>query len=418
MATSPRVGLLHYTCPPVIGGVETILQEQATRLAERGYPVTIVAGRGGPLSVGSAIKLVIIPELDSRHAEITELREQMMNGQLPPAFGPMTSKIEDLLQPHLAELDVVIVHNVLSLHFNLPLTAALWRAGDRGHPRLISWMHDLSWVNPLYRPWMHEGEPWDYLRRQHPHITPVFVSMQRMSEWQALTGAAVDASNVIPNGIDPATLLKLGPGGRALASRFKLLDTEVLLLAPVRITKRKNLEWAIDAAAGVRNAGRSVQLLITGPPGPHNPRSLEYVAELKRRTEQLRLQDSVRFLFEGSAAGSDDYAVDAATLSDLYMLSDVVVLPSASEGFGLPLAEAAVFRVPVVCTDLPAFREVAPEGATIVPLDAGSAGFTTAVLRAIDAPGARLRRHVLSALSWDRLIKERIEPLVTANTQS
>jgi glycosyltransferase involved in cell wall biosynthesis len=79
----------------------------------------------------------------------------------------------------------------------------------------------------------------------------------------------------------------------------------------------------------------------------------------------------------------------------------------------LPLAEAAVFRVPVVATDLPAFREVAPEGATIVPIDAGTAAFTSAVLRAIDAPSTRLRRHVLAALSWDRIISERIEPLIT-----
>ncbi|HET9847031.1 MAG TPA: glycosyltransferase family 4 protein [Candidatus Dormibacteraeota bacterium] len=414
--TRPRVGLLHYTCPPVIGGVETILQEQATRLAARGYPVTVLTGRGGPLADASGIGLVIIPELDSRHPKVSEVREALMQGAVPPLFGQLTARMDALLQPHLAELDVVIVHNALSLHFNLPLTVALWTAAHRARPRLISWMHDLSWVNPLYRPWMHDGEPWDYLRRQHPRITPVFVSLQRMDEWRALTGAAVDAESVIPNGIDPMTLLKLGPGARTLVSTFGLLESDVLLLAPVRITKRKNLEWAIDAAAAIRDAGRSVQLLITGPPGPHNPRSHEYVAELKQHTERLRLQDSVRFLFEATGASGGEYAVDAATLSDLYMLSDVVVLPSASEGFGLPLAEAAVFRAPVVATDLPAFREVASEGATLVPIDAGSAAFTAAVLAAIDSPSARLRRHVLAALSWNRLITERIEPLLAAAT--
>src|SRR5207247_130721 len=134
-----RVGLLHYTSPPIIGGVETILHEQAVRLAARGYPVTILSGRGGPL-----------PE------------------------------------PHAARLAI-------------------------------------SWLTPIYRPCLHEGEPWDLLRRQHPRITSIFVSAQRLEEWNQLMGAALDASHVIPNGIDAGTLLKLGPRATELNDRFGLL---------------------------------------------------------------------------------------------------------------------------------------------------------------------------------------------------
>jgi glycosyltransferase involved in cell wall biosynthesis len=416
MSTRSRVGLLHYTCPPIIGGVETILYEQATRLAARGYPVTILSGRGGPLPDRKAAKLVIIPELDSRDTAVSAVRDALDRGEFPSEFATLRANIIERLSTELAELDVVIVHNALTLHFNLPLTAALWTLADGKRPRIISWVHDISWLNPIYRPWMHEGEPWDLLRRQHPYITSIFVSTARLEEWRELTGANLDATHVIPNGIDPGALLHLGPRARELVTRFGLLSTDIVMLAPVRITKRKNLEWAIDAAAGVRASGRSVQLLITGPPGPHNPRSLEYVADLKHQTERLDLTDSVRFLFEDSGGLSGEYAVDAATLSDLYMLSDVVILPSASEGFGLPLAEAAIFRVPVVCTDLPAFREVAPEGVTFVPTAAGSPAFTAAVLTAIDSPPARLRRHVLGALAWDRIVSEQIEPLLTSRT--
>jgi mannosylglucosylglycerate synthase len=416
LGTRVRVGLLHYTCPPIIGGVERILYEQATRLAARGYPVTILSGRGGPLPDPKAAKLVMIPQLDSRQAEVSAVREALDSGQVPSGFRTLQADIRQRLSTELAELDVLIVHNALTLHFNLPLTAALWTLADADHARIISWVHDISWLNPIYRPWMHDGEPWALLRRQHPKITSIFVSAQRLEEWRELTGAALDATHVIPNGIDPSALLKLGTRARDMVARFGLISTDVVMLAPVRITKRKNLEWAIQAAAGVRASGRSVQLLITGPPGPHNPRSLEYVADLKRLTDKLGLQESVRFLFEQSPGATGDYAVDAATLSDLYMLSDVVVLPSTSEGFGLPLAEAAVFRVPVVCTDLPTFRELAPDGATFVPTGAGPEAFTAAVLNAIESPQARLRRHVLGALSWDRLITERIEPLLSPGT--
>jgi glycosyltransferase involved in cell wall biosynthesis len=347
---------------------------------------------------------------------VSAVREALDRGEVPSEFATLRADIIERLSTELAELDAVIVHNALTLHFNLPLTAALWTLADTNRPRIISWVHDISWLNPIYRPWMHEGEPWDLLRRQHSNITSIFVSTQRLEEWRALTGAALDDTQVIPNGIDPAALLKLGPRAAGLVTRFGLLSADVVMLAPVRITKRKNLEWAIDAAAGVRASGRTVQLLITGPPGPHNPRSLEYVADLKHQTERLGLQQSVRFLFEQSSGSTGEYAIDAATLSDLYMLSDVVILPSASEGFGLPLAESAIFRVPVVCTDLPALREVAPDGATFVPLSAGSSGFTAAVLSAIESPPARLRRHVLGALAWDRIITEHIEPLLTSPT--
>jgi hypothetical protein len=68
----------------------------------------------------------------------------------------------------------------------------------------------------------------------------------------------------------------------------------------------------------------------------------------------------------------------------------------------------------VVCTDLPAFREVAPEGVTFVPLADGPAAFAAAVLQALGSPVARLRHRVINALNWDRIVAERIEPLLSS----
>src|SRR5207245_5190934 len=190
VTTRARVGLLHYTSPPIIGGVETILHEQAVRLAARGYPVTILAGRGGPLPEQHAAKLAIIPELDSRATAVSAVREAPDSGEIPSEFATLRAEIVQRLTTELDELDVLIVHNALALHFNLPLTAALWTLADRHPTRIISWVHDISWLNPIYRPWMHEGEPWDLLRRQHPRITSIFVSAQRLDEWNQLPGAA------------------------------------------------------------------------------------------------------------------------------------------------------------------------------------------------------------------------------------
>jgi glycosyltransferase involved in cell wall biosynthesis len=142
---------------------------------------------------------------------------------------------------------------------------------------------------------------------------------------------------------------------------------------------------------------------------------MDYVEDLRELRRGLHLADCVNFLFEEIRSPSPDhYAVDSATLTDLYILSDVVVLPSSGEGFGLPLAEAALFRVPVVCTDLPAFRELAPEGVRYVPIEAGSEAFGTAVMDALDETATRLRRSVIRRLSWDRIVRDELEPLLIA----
>jgi glycosyltransferase involved in cell wall biosynthesis len=75
--------------------------------------------------------------------------------------------------------------------------------------------------------------------------------------------------------------------------------------------------------------------------------------------------------------------VDAETVEENYHQASAVVLPSLYEGFGLPLAEAIAHGVPVICSDLPAYREQlfrlgAGEFARVVP-----AGDVEALARAM-----------------------------------
>jgi glycosyltransferase involved in cell wall biosynthesis len=48
---------------------------------------------------------------------------------------------------------------------------------------------------------------------------------------------------------------------------------------------------------------------------------------------------------------------DAATVARNFLQASAVVLPSCYEGFGLPLAEALASGTPVICSDLPSYRE-------------------------------------------------------------
>ena len=63
---------------------------------------------------------------------------------------------------------------------------------------------------------------------------------------------------------------------------------------------------------------------------------------------------------------SDYFLVQDDTLRDLYLLSDCLLFPSRQEGFGLPVLEAALHRLPVWCGDIPAYRALAGTGSFLL----------------------------------------------------
>ena len=53
--------------------------------------------------------------------------------------------------------------------------------------------------------------------------------------------------------------------------------------------------------------------------------------------------------------------MDDAAIGTLLKQARALLMPSITEGFGLPVAEALASGVPVICSDIAAFREVGGE---------------------------------------------------------
>lgn len=66
-------------------------------------------------------------------------------------------------------------------------------------------------------------------------------------------------------------------------------------------------------------------------------------------------------------------ALDDDQLEDLWQRASLLVQPTRGEGFGLPVAEAAQRRLPVIASDLPVLRESSQGRATFVPVGDASA---------------------------------------------
>ncbi len=295
----PKTAILHYTAPPVVGGVEAVIQAHVKKFIQAGYPVTVIAGRGEQPAMPSGVGLVRIPEMDSQHSQVAHLSASLDQGQVPSAFDDMVNQFLGALTPRLSRFDVVILHNLFTKHFNLPLTAALHCLLDASKiGRCIAWCHDFTWTSPSSRTKVHPGYPWDLLRAHRPEVTYVVVSERRQQELAALLGCPPEQIRVVYNGVNPETLLGLSTEGTTLVSRLGLLDRDIVLLMPVRVTRAKNIEYALHVVAALKARGCRPKLVVTGPPDPHDGHSMKYFQGLRALRAHLGVEEEMRFGFE------------------------------------------------------------------------------------------------------------------------
>ena len=344
------------------------------------------------------------------------VKSELDAGQVTAAFTALVADIEAELRRVLGGQDIVLAHNVCSLHKNLALTAALFRLnGSPGFPRLILWHHDLAWTAGQYRAELHDGYPWDLLRQGWPGVWQVVVSETRRQQLAQLTRLPIEQISMVPNGVDVPRLLHLSEQTQALVADLHLDEAAPLLLLPARLTRRKNIELALKTLAALRDlpavggaSFESAALMVTGPEGPHNPSNADYRRSLLSLRDELRLAGRAHFAIEHS-----DGVLPDEVVADLYRLADALFLPSREEGFGIPLLEAGLTRLPVFCADIGPLRALGGEDVTYFSPDANPRQVAAAVAEQLGRSASyRFAVRVRQGYSWERVYAERIEPLL------
>ncbi len=172
--------------------------------------------------------------------------------------------------------------------------------------------------------------------------------------------------------------------------RFPKVGDGRIVLFLSRLDAKKGIELLLDAFAEASRRVNDVVLVIAGS-GPAG-----YVQALEERARQLQIAD--RIVWTGHLDGSLKAAALAAT--------DVFVLPSHSENFGIAAAEALACGVPTIVSDQVAISEdVRANGAGIV-VRADAHELAGAVQRVLNDPELAMRLSV----NAKRLAAERYAP--------
>jgi len=106
-------------------------------------------------------------------------------------------------------------------------------------------------------------------------------------------------------------------------------------------------------------------------------------------------------------------------IGDFYTLSDALLITSQEEGFGLPIIEAGLTRLPVFTTDLEPLHALGRAWATYFQLDDSPAEVAGRIAERLSTdPVYRLREHIRANFTWDAIYQNEIAPLLKLQTRA
>jgi glycosyltransferase involved in cell wall biosynthesis len=253
------VVFLHFSCPPIVGGVEGMVRQQASLLHRHSWKVKVIAGKGADYA--NEYPVEINPLLRSRNEFVQVAQREVEVDSFSRSFLPLAYRIYEYLANALAGFDVLIAHNVLSMSYNLPLTMAVSLLAENDEIPVVGWNHDSPYFRPGYPDFLDE-HPWTtLLKTRQPKIHYVTISESRREQFAELYGTA-QGIRVIRNGIDPITFLRPDAVIGRLIEESNLRETDILILQPGRLHPRKNMELSFRVVRALKDLGMRAKLVI------------------------------------------------------------------------------------------------------------------------------------------------------------
>ena len=349
------------------GGMNVYVLETSQRFTERGAQVDVF------VPIGQQARVV--------HMSVGSPSDDKQD--LFVHIPDFVHAVEEFRLSEAVNYDLVVSHYWLSGLAGLDLSAE-W---DVPH---VTSFHTLAEVKFRARPGEREAPERVASERRIAREVDRIVAWSQ-NEQRSLTtlyGAQTSRVEVIPPGVDTSKFIPMD----SLESRQKLglgLGRNILYVG--RLDKLKGLDILLRAVAGLEDMPDVRLMVVGGTVGDQE------TTDLRTLARELGIETRVDFL------GS----VDQALLPRYYAASDVCVLPSHYESFGLAALEAAACEKPVVASNVGGLPSIVLSGETGYLISWQCPGpFATCIELLLEnhylrrSLGRAARKHA-TTLTWD-----------------
>ena len=397
-AQSLKILMVYSEFLPSLGGIQTVMYNIAKRLAERGHKVTIFTSN----LVGD--KAYNLPR-----QEVVDLIHVSRFKILPPKLLHKLVFTPSVIQAlYSIETDIFHVFSYLptfmtntacliSKHRRMPLiitpiyhpSRAQLYARARGR---ISVMGKL--VKVLYD---------DLIGLKLLRKADCVIALTE-AEARYYRKRGIKNVRVVPVGVDLREHACEDKGLEAFERKYDLGESRILLFVG-RLEERKGIHYLIKSMSIILRENPNVKLLVVGKDrGCRGP--------LENLSRRLGIEKNV--VFTGP--------INSTQLLCAYELSDIVVIPSLYEAFGLVVVEAWAHKKPVVVSETIGLAEtISDEKAGIIVNHSDHEALAEAVVKLLSdqrlskSMGTRGYQVVKKEFTWEKTV-DKVEEVYNAVT--
>lgn len=291
----------HKRIPGRSGGVETVVEELSTRMAEKGHNVTVYNRNSGEekLKEYKGVKI----------AEVRTFRNSSLNAMVYSLFATLRCIFK--------RYDVV--------HFHAEGSCAMLPLAKLFRKKTVATIHGLDWQRNKWGGFASKyilfGE-----KMATKYADEIIVLSENVKNY--FKEKYNRETLFVPNGINPVT-----PEGIDEINQKFGLEKDGYILFLARITPEKGLDYLIDA---YKKLNTDKKLVVAGAIEPET----DYINSVLQKAKGF---DNI--IFTGFVSGK--------TLSALFTNCYVYVLPSDIEGMPMSLLEAVGYDARVIVSDIP-----------------------------------------------------------------
>lgn len=413
----PHIAIMHFSGPPTVSGVDVIIRDHARLFRLYNYKVDLIVGSGKQFR--KDIPVHVFRNISAMNPLVLKVRQELEKGIVSKRFFQLEKSLYTKIKQYLVahDITVLIVHNIMTRHYNLALTSALMKlTDDMPNVKVIAWVHDTAFFDD---PFFHLDKtlttnfPWNLLVTSHSNITYVCVSEFLKQNLLRALKPAPTVVHMVPNGLDIPKFMGLCPIMRQFYDYIDGLNSDLIGIIPVRAVPRKKIEYGIRIAESMVGKGINFKLILTANIDRKRIENIQYFEKLRTLVKDLHLEKHVFFLEQFFRETLPDKPDARIPMPEAYMISDFLILTSSIEGFGLPLLEAGLIRCPIFASDIPPFREIGTTNINYFTTQSDPGKIADFILSTMKKlPQAYFYRKVLNHYSLRQIVKQQILPLI------